>query len=472
MHTSYYLKRGYPRFKFFLTIFIHKISNDRINNVMRIHFIGCLGVSMNILMRICKREGIIVTGSDEDICGHDESNVIGADLVVYSLAINDNNPELSYARKNGIKTISRAEFLGELSKKYECVIAISGTHGKTTTTAMLWEIFSNLNPTVHIGGEYKGQKGQIGSKAIFITEACEYKQAFLHLRPNISVILNTQLDHVDCYKSQQELDLAYNTFDKNSNICIRDLCLYNDMQKTSGLSKPNININNDTNTYNDLVSTDKTNILSKYYGCNLNSNNGKYSFDFCKSGNVLGRIKLNCYGLHNAYNALYAAAIAHTYGLEFGQIKNGIENFSGVSRRFEYLGKFFSKDIYLDYAHHPDEIKATLKALREMKYKKITVVFEPHTYSRTITFINEFNDALSEANKTIITPVFSARETGNNDCAKLLAKKISNHIDCRYLDKKMDIINEIKTDTSEVIIFMGAGKIDILARDIIKVYKY
>jgi len=389
---------------------------------------------MKVLMQICLQKGLEVSGSDANLKGHCIENVIGADLVVYSLAIDQNNCELIYAKQNGIKTMSRSQFLGEIAKDYECVIAVAGSHGKTTVTGMLWQIFEHLNPTVHIGGRYKGSCGRVGGKEIFITEACEYKRAFLDLRPEISAVLNVDLDHTDCYKDLGSLQDAFSNFEKNSKRVIKDL---------------------------------KINGNKGYTAKNLKSQKGKYSFDLYFDKKNLGRIFLKCYGKHNVENALYAGAISLEYGLTFDRVKAGLENFFGVDRRFEFLGKVNNKDFYTDYAHHPKEITATINTVKKSGYKKALILFEPHTFSRTEYFFKGFVSSLKKCKEVVILPIFAAREIGT-DCAKELAKKISKGTKCHYA-KDYKIAKEIiKQSSCNAVIFVGAGKIDDEARKIVE----
>ncbi len=391
---------------------------------------------MSFLMQLCSREGVEVSGSDVNLKGHDAKNVEGVDAVVYSLAIKPDNVELCAARERGIRTFSRAQFLAEVAGRYECVLAVAGTHGKTTTTAMLWEIFRPLDPTVHIGGEYGGKRGNIGSKKIFITEACEYKRAFLQLRPDIGIILNTELDHTDCYSDVFEIREAFAQFERGCKKTLKGLTLEGE---------------------------------GYYSGRSVTCENGKYAFDFCVRGEALGRITLACPGRHFAKDALYAAAASYEYGLSFDIIREGLERFVGVARRFEYLGNALNREVYSDYAHHPSEITATINTAYLCGFKRPLVVFEPHTYTRTVAFAAEFVQSLKKADAVIILPVFAARESGDDSCAEALARDISKYAPCFFAGTYDEAYKIIEKTDCDAVIFMGAGSVDGAARRFVKI---
>jgi len=406
---------------------------------------------MRFLMELCEKSGAEVSGSDERLGGHDESNVIDVDLVVYSLAISPDNPELKEARARGIPVLSRAQFLGEIAKNYDTVIAVAGTHGKTTTTAMLWEIFEFAHPTVHIGGRYKGKNGQVGESKIFITEACEYRRAFLSLAPDIAIVLNVDHDHVDCYPTPLDAQKAFLEFEQNAGVTLKNLQF--DLQKNQG-------------AYREICDTNRVidHADCNYCAKNIRHENGWYSFDFCVSEHAVGRIELSVRGIHNAQNALYAAATAYHYGVDFQRIKSGLKSFVGVSGRLEFLGLKNGKAIYTDYAHHPSEIAACNAALKECGYKRIMAVFEPHTYSRTKAFFASLSQALGGFDSVAILPVFAARERGDDELAKSLSQAVYKITRGFFVSDSETLFEKIKNEDCDAVVFMGAGKSDALAK--------
>lgn len=426
----------------------------RIKYSMRIHFIGCLGASMKELMNIARSGGDTVTGSDVALDGHNAEFVRGADLVVYSSAISPDNPELEYARINNIKTESRAEFLGRISKQYGSVIAVAGSHGKTTVTAMLGCIFAPLDATVHYGGCYNGECGHIGGKKYFITEACEYKRNFLHLLPSISVVLNAELDHTDYYRDLDDIISAFKVFSLSGRT--RLIC------------------GDDPNC--EQLRTGKFYTFGRGHECDFRAENivaerGGTSFTLIAFGRNYGEIKLKILGEHNALNALAAAAAGMLTGLNFSYIKEGLEAFTGVSRRLELLKEIYGCDVYSDYAHHPREIRGTVDCLRAAGYKKIGVAFEPHTYSRTQTLIDEFADALRGFDIIYLAPIYAAREQPlRGVSSQLLSRRI---IELGYAARCYDTYFELgeavsgAVRTCDAFVFCGAGSIDDLARKFI-----
>lgn len=433
---------------------MHKIANMS----KKIHFIGCQGVSMKMLKSICEHNGFITSGSDLTLKGHDAANVEGVDLVVYSAAISSDNPEIVRAKELGIPIISRSELLGKICKSYDFSIAIAGTHGKTTTTGMLWETLMPLDPTVHIGGTYRGKIGRIGSRRLFITEACEYQRSFLQLYPDIAVILNSDLDHTDCYKDESDIQESYLQFARQAKklaIISGDEITQLDIKnfKSVGLSKTN-------DYYPTCISADK---------------NGRYSFCVHHRRGRLGRITLSVAGRHNMINALFVVAICRSLGMPFGRIAAGLSRFLGTERRMELLGYCEGTAIFSDYAHHPREIATSLLSARESCYEHITVVFEPHTYSRTQSFFTGFIDTLSKADRVILLPIFAAREQPIPDIS---SEKIAQQLKDRqreayYFSDYQQAKEFLKTTLKDdgIILFMGAGTIDNLAREFAKEYQ-
>lgn len=425
----------------------------------RIHFIGCEGVSMKMLRSICEYNGYLTSGSDIALNGHNSTNINGADLVVYSAAIHSDNPEIIRAKELGIPLISRAKLLGQILSSYDFSIAVAGTHGKTTTTGMLWETLMPFDPTVHIGGKYQGKIGRIGSRRLFITEACEYQRSFLQLNPDIAIILNTDLDHTDCYKDENDIKESYLQFARQAKKLVvingDELTIPSDIKnyRSVGLSK-----NNDY--YPTCISADK---------------NGRYSFCVYYRRSRLGRITLSVAGRHNMLNALFVIAVCRSIGMSFGRISAGLSRFTGTARRMELLGYCEGTAVFSDYAHHPTEIATSLLSVRECCYSHITVVFEPHTYSRTQSFLSGFVDALSTADRVILLPIYAARENPISDVSsevianELKQRQVDAYYFSDYAKAKEFLRSNLKDDG--IILFMGAGSIDNLARKFAKEFQ-
>ncbi len=407
---------------------------------MKIHFVGINGVSMRALSELAESFGHSVSGSDLGLCGHDAHNVDGADLVVYTNAVPPGNVELKRAKFLGIPVIERAEFLGEVAANYSKVIAVAGCHGKSTTAAMLGAALSSLNPTLHVGAS---GASRVGSRKLFITEACEYKSSFLRLDPDIAVVLNVGYDHPDFYRDGNAVVQAFNKFSHSSRIVItngddevcKKLC---SSPITFGLGKNNI-----------------------YRAVDIEESGGYRAFTLFVLGKRAARVSLSVPGEHNVYNALAALAAADVCKIPLPTAARALGAFHGVPRRFERKGIAYNKSVFIDYAHHPDEIAATIKTAREI-FPSVAVVFQPHTYSRTKALFDGFVDALCFADTVILAPIFSARESDDlgvssaDICASLLARK-KHAISCESIEKAVDAAKPL---TEKALIFMGAGNID------------
>ena len=396
---------------------------------------------MQALAVAAAARGHTVSGSDNSLCGHDPKNVEGADLVVYTCAVPQSNCELVRAKQLGIPTIERAVYLGEMSRSYGKVVAIAGCHGKSTTTAMTGCAFSSVRPTVHVG---VAGGSKVGSDRFFITEACEYKSNFLHLSPDVGVVLNVGYDHPDFYRNEQQLIDAYKSF------CAKcgKVIVNGDDEKCLSLCERPI--------------TFGLNKSCDYRAVDIKSENGFRSFRLV--GKKQAYVHLSIAGAHNVYNALASIAAADACGITLSEALPGIAKFNGIPRRFERKGIAFGKSVFTDYAHHPDEIAATIKTAKEI-FPSVAVVFQPHTYSRTQSLMDEFAQALSNADTVILAPVFSARECpidGVNSHA--LCRKIVETKEKAYcFDTFAEIVEHAKTVRDCAIIFMGAGDINIAA---------
>ena len=409
---------------------------------------------MKVLMRICADYGYDVSGSDTVLRGHDAAFAEGADLVVYSSAIPNDNPELRYAREKGIECLSRAEYLGLLAKKYDTVIAVAGSHGKTTCTAMLGCIFSGLNPTVHLGGVYDGECGKVGGKRYFITEACEYRRNFLHLLPRVSVVLNVGLDHTDYYRDLNDATDAFGVFSRSAPIRILSgddelsAPLRTGKYITFGLKE-----DNDFRAEEITPTTDGIKFVLFYKGA------------------PKGEIALKVMGRHNVLNALAAAAVALTLGLRFEDVKRGLEEFKGAERRLQRLGSEKNVDFYTDYAHHPHEIECSINTLKEAGYEKVCMAFEPHTYTRTLSLMDDFVRTLSLPDDILLASIYAAREEPlNGVSSQVLCRKIMDGGKSARCFETYFELNEaikrvakkyIESGEKAAIVYCGAGTINI-----------
>lgn len=368
------------------------------------------------------------------------------DAVVYTDAIRNDDIQLIEARKLKKTVIPRGRLLAEICKNFKKVIAVSGCHGKTTCTAMLAHIFAAAGKKfgAHIGGRDKFFKNaHYCGNDFFITEACEYKKNFLLLNPDISVILNCDADHLECYGSMENLRAAYIQFEKSAQTAVT---LYGDFDG-------DITFGYDTK--------------ADYSAKKITDVGGAYSFTVCEGGEALGQISLQVYGRHNVLNALAATAVARRAEIDFKFIKQGLESFAGVERRFERLGAVNGAEYIADYAHHPNEIKATLRAANKITKGRLFVIFQPHTYSRTKNLFKEFVRVLSGMEKLLIFRTFAAREYFDDAGSALtLSQAIKKS---RYGDDVRDIADFIlSAKEGDTVLFLGAGDIYEIAKSVVR----
>lgn len=448
---------------------------DLLNNVKKIHFVGIGGSGMCPMAEILNKEGFEITGSDiyesdtlERIkalhipvyIGHKKENVLGKDLIVYTAAVKRNNPELLAAQEFNIPAIERSVMLGLVTKRYSKSIAVSGTHGKTSTTAMITQILTTgkADPTAIIGGKlpFIGGNSRVGKSDIIVCEACEYVDTFLQLHPYISVILNIDADHLDYFGSLENIKKSFNKFGNQTS----GLIIYN------GDDKNSVDTVNDINIKKLSFGINKNN---DYYAKDITTKSGaKMSFSLMKKGQKLCDIKLNVPGKHNIYNALAAAVVADYLSIDTEFIKKALSEFTGVHRRFEILGNPNDIVVADDFAHHPTEITAILNSAMSMGFNTVWAVFQPHTYSRTAILINDFAKALSIADKVIISEILAVREENTyNIYSKDLGEKVSNSV---CIDSFEDITEYIKNNAKpgDLVLTMGGGNVYKCANMILK----
>ena len=446
-----------------------------------IHFIGIGGISMSGIAMIAKSLGAKVTGSDiaeseltENLkkegmiinYGHHAEMIDNADIVVYTAAIHEDDPERIETKKLNKENYERAEFLGIISKEYQNCLCISGTHGKSTTTGMVSLIFleAKLNPTIQIGAMLSQINGNtyIGDNNYLIMESCEYVDSFLHFHPTGIIITNIDNDHLDYFKN---LDNIKKSFNKYVNLLPENGILVKNNDDT--------NSNNVESGYEGKIITYGIKNNSDYMAKNISKNDlGHYSFDIYYHDELLTTINLNINGYHNIYNTLAAFALSHNYIKDINTIKNGLEKYRGVGRRFEYLGTYNGAYIYDDYAHHPTEIKTTLTSVKEVKHNKDYCIFQSHTYSRTKEHLDAFADVLSKFDNIIIAPIYPAREINTfNISEDMLVDKIKGkNPNVIYLDSFAKITDYIKNNVQEkdLVITVGAGPVNKISQDLVK----
>ena len=446
---------------------------ENIKKYKNIHMIGIGGVSMSGIAAILTNWGFTVTGSDwaesesteklnslgiKVTIGHNIDDVAKSDVVVYSAAIKQDDPEMLEAQKLNIPTIERADFLGELTRCFKDTICISGTHGKTTTTSMVSLCFLEAlqDPSIQVGaflnvldGNYK-----VGNSEHFIIEACEYVESFLKFSPKAEIILNIDNDHLDYFK----------TFENIKNAFVK----YTKLLPDDGL----LIINGDDINCLDLPQYTNANVLtyginnknSHFYAKNiLFDNDGLPEFEVYKNNKFFTKIKLSVPGKHNVLNALSCIALCDYYGIDKKDIQNALKKFTGAHRRFEFKGKLNGASIYDDYGHHPTEIIATSTSVNEKKHNKSWVVFQPHTYSRTKNLLDDFANALLNFDNIIVLDIYAAREanTYNISSKDLVDKIVSLGKNAKYIPDFNECVSLLKDNVKEndIVLTLGAGTV-------------
>ena len=452
------------------------------NHPIHVHFIGIGGISMSGLAEILLEEGFTVSGSDSKespltrklesegakiFYGQKAENIIpGIGCVVYTAAIGKTNPELIEAVAKKIPLLTRAELLGQLMKNYDTPIAVSGTHGKTTTTSMISHILleGNLDPTISVGGILKAIGGNIrvGHSETFITEACEYTNSFLHFYPKIAVILNIEEDHLDFFKDLEDIRHSFRQFaallpEDGTLVINGDITDYQEIYE--GLPCGTV-------TYGSSPEFDYSAERISY------DENGHVSFDLLRKGQCTDHVRLSVTGDHNVSNALAAIATADLLHIPMEVTKKGLLSFTGTDRRFEYKGEFHGVTVVDDYAHHPTEIAATLKAAQHSPHNSVWCVFQPHTYTRTKAFFHEFAEALSHADHLVLADIYAARETDTLgiSSADLAREAASLGTDTHYFPDFGQIEEFLKANCrpGDLLITMGAGDIVTVGEDLLK----
>lgn len=443
------------------------------NEPIHIHFIGIGGISMSGLAEILLEEGFTVSGSDSKesdltkgleakgvkiFYGQKASNIIpGIQLVVYTAAIKEDNPEFVEVVNQKIPMLTRAELLGQIMDNYERSVAVSGTHGKTTTTSMISHILleAKTDPTISVGGILSAIGGnlRVGSSQYFLSEACEYTNSFLNFRPKYSIILNIEAEHLDFFKDIDDIrhsfkQFAANTLDDGAIIINGEIENHDEI--TSGLHAKVVTYGFDSkfDFYAENISYDE-----KACATFSAMNNGKKLFD----------VKLSVPGKHNVSNALSAIALAAQLGIDDCAIVDGLSKFGGADRRFQYKGEVDGVTIIDDYAHHPTEIRATLTAAKAYPHQRLVLVFQPHTYSRTKAFLSDFADVLSLADVVVLADIYAAREKNTYGISSkdILSLLLEKGVDAHYFPSFDEIEKFLlkKCINGDLLITMGAGNV-------------
>lgn len=463
------------------------------NRPAHIHFIGIGGISMSGLAEVLLEEQFTISGSDAKeseltkkleqsgakiYYGHHADHIQpGTDVVVYTAAIHKDNPEYQAALAKGIPVLSRAELLGQLMKNYSQSVAVAGTHGKTTTTSMLAHILlaAKADPTISVGGILPeiGGNIRVGHSSCFVTEACEYTNSFLHFYPKYSVILNIEEDHMDFFKDLDDIRRSFRRFAENT-AADGTLVVNHEIKGLEplldGLScnKVTYGFDSTSNFYPEQVTYQESGfaqfaIMHAAQKLVHSEDGANAKFLTWKETEKICDVSLRVPGRHNISNALAAAAVAYTMGIPADAIAKGLHAFCGTDRRFQVKGTRNGATIIDDYAHHPTEITATLSTAEHYPHSRLICVFQPHTYSRTKAFLDDFAKALSAADIVVLADIYAARETDTLgiSSADLLERLQKRGCECYYFPSFEEIEKFLlkKIMNGDLLITMGAGDV-------------
>lgn len=438
---------------------------DYIRPGAKVHMVGIGGVSMAPLAEVLKGRGLAVTGSDMQesgtaahlrslgipvVIGHLPQSVEGADCVIRTAAVHDDNPEIASARHFSIPVFERAQAWGAIMRHYKNALCVAGTHGKTTTTSMCTHIFlaAGRDPSVMIGGTLPilGAGHRVGRGDTIIAESCEYCNSFLAFAPTVAVILNVEADHLDFFKDLDDIKASFRKFAElvpatgsvivnNDNVGARSIACGLD-PFTFGLGEG-----------------------AECTTGNLTWERGLPAFDIVVHGEKYAHVSLRVGGEHNVSNALAAASAAYVLGVPGSAVEEGLNTFTGAGRRFEKKGVFNGADVYDDYAHHPDELQALLTMARTLGYGRVICAFQPHTYTRTAALFNDFVEVLKLADVAVVAEIYAAREQNTLGISSLdLVQKIPGAVYCPHLEGVTDHLKAIARP-GDLILTVGAGDI-------------
>jgi UDP-N-acetylmuramate--alanine ligase len=450
------------------------------NKNKHIFFVGIGGIGMSGIAEILLKKGYRVSGSDRELTditayleqhgatiyeGHSAYNLKNVDVLVYSSAVMEDNPERQRAKKLKIQEIRRAEMLAQIIHHQYC-IGISGTHGKTTTTSMCASVLmeGDLDPTIIVGGRLKSlnTNARLGEGEFVVVEADEYDRSFLALSPILAVITSLETDHLDCYENLEDLKNSFIKYANKTPFYGSIICCIDEPVVKEIIPQ----LNKKCITYG-LSSS------ACYYTEEVNYDNNYSLFNVYYKKELMGSIALKVPGVHNVKNALASIAVGHSLNISFNKIKNALEKYEGVERRFEIKSVINDIMIVDDYAHHPTEVSATIRAAKNGWDKRIIAVFQPHLYSRTRDFYKEFAEALNESDIIFITDVYPAREipiAGISGAIICNALKNMNHQNVFYVADKANLAEEINKilQPNDMVITIGAGDIWKVSNEINK----
>jgi len=426
-----------------------------------VHLIGIGGVSMRPLGLVLKDMGMLVTGSDMNASvstneliakgihvaiGHQEANIEGADCVIRTAAAHNDNPEVAAARSKGVPVFERAQAWGVIMQAYKNAVCISGTHGKTTTTSMVTHILmeAQVDPTVMIGGYLPLLRAghRVGQGDTIVLESCEYCDSFLNFYPTLAVVLNIEADHLDYFKDLQDVQKSFRQFAQLSTGGI--LANGDDphvVQTLSGMDYVSFGLHESNRVHAENICPDWRHL------------------DVVCDGQFYCHLDLNVLGRHNAVNALAAAGTAWMLGIPGEAVSGGLSTFSGAERRMQFKGVFGGAKVYDDYAHHPDELAATIEAVRTMDCKRLVVAFQPHTYTRTKALFNDFVRELKKADVVVLAEIYAARERNTVGISSAdLGAQVPGSVYCETLPAVTEHLQKIARE-GDVILTVGAGDI-------------
>ncbi len=438
---------------------------DFIRPGCRVHLCGIGGVSMSPLAEVLHTMGLQVHGSDmqesptvvrlrslgiQVAIGHRAENIQGAEFLVRTAAVHDDNPEIAAAHAAGIPVFERAEAWGAIMQGYRNALCIAGTHGKTTTTSMATHVFmaAQADPTVMIGGTlpllHSGYR--VGGGDTIILESCEYCNSFLHFFPTVAVVLNVEADHLDFFKDLQDVQHSFRRFAQlvpPGGTVVANADDKNTMEALKGLPLFTFAVRSDADCKAEHIAY----------------TNGLPAFDVVVHGKHYAHVELQVGGEHNILNALAAAAAAYVLGLPAQAVEKGLATFTGAGRRFEYKGEYHGAKIYDDYAHHPGELHMLLNMSKSLGYRRIICAFQPHTYTRTKALFPQFVEELKRADLVVLAEIYAAREQNTiGISSKDLAAEIPGAVYCATLPEVTETLRQLARP-GDLILTVGAGDI-------------
>ena len=440
-------------------------SNEELKQYLvpgkHVHLVGIGGVSMRPLGLVLKGMGMVVTGSDMNASvstdeliangihvsiGHAADNINGADCIIRTAAAHNDNPEIAAARSRGVPLFERAQAWGVIMQAYKNAICISGTHGKTTATSMMTHILmeAKWDPTVMIGGYLPllGAGHRVGEGDTIVLESCEYCDSFLNFAPTLAVILNVEADHLDYFKDLADVEKSFRKFaELSSNGVIANGDDPHVVETLDGLTYTTFGLCAQNTVHPENITTDWRHM------------------DVICDGAFYCHLDLKVIGKHNALNALGAVAAAWKLGIPGEAVSEGLKTFGGANRRMQYKGSINGADVYDDYAHHPDELRATIEAVRTMKYERVVVAFQPHTYTRTHALFGDFVRELAKADHLVLAEIYAARERNTvGISSRDLQERISGSVYCKDLPQVTEYLRSIARP-GDIILTVGAGDI-------------